>query len=460
MKLHTLVALAATLFAAAAATTREARAQGRVYNVRQERGAAPAQRMNENQLPMGQAPTGRPPVEIQSSNGYADGYAEEFPSAGYPVSGGWDEGCGPGESGPGYGYDDGCCDTCGGNGCGGECWNRGGLSSNLFGLVCPPGRYFFTADYLHVRSNFSEAVAFLVQDDSQQGIATDTFHELDFQYESSYRLGGGYRLCNCGEEVRFYHTRLSSFADDIAPDGALIPFEVTPTPGGETSIHADVDVKSYDLEFAKTIPLGGPLGSECGDACGECGDACASDCGCPAWDVTWSGGLRFADVDWNRTYTATSANGFDETEAISAMDFRGGGVKLGLEGRRYFCGNGCLSVYLKGDLSLLLGDVDLITTRRVDDPSTPNNNADNLITQTISSRQVIPVTEIEAGLTGHITCNTSITTGYLFSAWHDLGFRDEFRGFTNPGATFLETGYDDANLLGFDGFFARMEVAY
>ena len=52
-----------------------------------------------------------------------------------------------------------------------------------------------------------------------------------------------------------------------------------------------------------------------------------------------------------------------------------------------------------------------------------------------STRQIIPVTEIEAGLTAHITCNSSITTGYLFSAWHDLGFRDEF----NFSPTLLET---------------------
>jgi hypothetical protein len=136
------------------------------------------------------------------------------------------------------------------------------------------------------------------------------------------------------------------------------------------------------------------------------------------------------------------------------MDFRGGGVKVGLEGRRYFCDNGCFSIYLKGDISLLLGDVDLAAVRRTFDPSDPEE-PNTLNTQTFSSRQIIPVTEIETGLTGHITCNTSVTTGYMFSAWHDLGFRDEF---TFP--TLMETSYDDANILGFDGFFARLEVAY
>jgi hypothetical protein len=214
------------------------------------------------------------------------------------------------------------------------------------------------------------------------------------------------------------------------------------------------------LEFAKTIPLGGGGGCGCGDPCG-CGDACGSGCGCacPAWDVTWSGGFRFADVGWSRTYTAVDEEEFVTTEAISDMSFRGGGLRVGLEGRRYFFDNGCVSVYLKGDISLLLGDIRLLATRVTDDPTTPTDQ-DTLITQSFETRQIIPVTELETGLTAHITCNSSITTGYLFSGWHDLGFRDEFRGFTNQGVSFLETGYDDANILGFDGFFARLEVAF
>ena len=176
---------------------------------------------------------------------------------------------------------------------------------------------------------------------------------------------------DCNEEVRFLFTRLSSTADDIAPQGSFLPYEVSAPPGGQTFVHADVDVKSFDLEFAKTIPLGGGGGCECGDPCG-CGDACGSGCGCPAWDVTWSGGFRFADVDWNRTYTAVDDDEFVTTEAVSSMNFRGGGLRVGLEGRRYFFDNGCMSVYLKGDISLLLGDVRLNATRITDDPTTPD----------------------------------------------------------------------------------------
>jgi hypothetical protein len=462
MKLHSVLAVAT--FLAAAATMRDANAQGRAYNVRQEGVAAPAPRMNGGAMPMRQAQMGRP-VEMQGPGVYQGGVVDEYHPGGYVTDGGHGPGCGPEGCGAegcgpgGCGYGDGCCDTCGSGDCGGECWYRGGLGCDMFGMVCPPGRYFFTADWLYVRASFSEATAFLVQENNQQGIATDTFHQFDFDYESSYRLGGGYRLCNCGEEFRMYYTRLSSYADAVVPDGAIMPFEVNVPPGGTASARADVDVKSYDFEFAKTIPLGGALGCGCGDACGGCGDGCGSGCACPAWDITWSGGLRFSDVEWSRSYSALDTTGFVGTEAISAMNFEGGGIRIGLEGRRYFCGNGCLSVYLKGDISLLMGDIDIITARQVNDP-TPGAPA-NIITQIFSNRQIIPVTELEAGLTGHITCNTSITTGYMLSAWHDLGFRDEFQGFSNGAAgSLLETNYDDANILGFDGFFARFEMAF
>ena len=46
-------------------------------------------------------------------------------------------------------------------------------------------------------------------------------------------------------------------------------------------------------------------------------------------------------------------------------------------------------------------------------------------TQTFRTRQIVPVTELEAGLTGQVSSRLSITAGYLFAAWHDLGTRQE-----------------------------------
>ena len=136
------------------------------------------------------------------------------------------------------------------------------------------------------------------------------------------------------------------------------------------------------------------------------------------------------------------------------MNFQGGGLRTGLEGRRYFFKDGWLSLYGKGNLSLLYGTVDLVTIRDVFDPSTPGAPVVSN-RQTFTNRQIIPVTELEAGLTAQATCHTAFTVGYLMAAWHDLGARDQ-----DQLNTLLPIAYDDANILGFDGFFARVEFAY
>jgi Legionella pneumophila major outer membrane protein precursor len=414
--------------------------------------------------------------------GPMDGQGGEYFGEGYVGEGYIDEGYGGGYGGDGccgddFGYYGGYgCGDCGDDCCSDGCWGCSGNGSwwdfcdccDLFGSHGVDKRWYFTADYLYVRANFSQAVAYLIHDDSDAPNFVDQFHQLNFQHDSSYRFGAGYRLGCCDEEVRFLFTRMNSYADDEAPEGAVVPYEISVPPGGQTLIHADVDTKSWDLEYAKTIPLGGTCGGcECGDTCGcgggycsdpcgggSCGPCCSS-CGCPAWDITWSGGIRFADVDWARSYRSFNVDADPERDARVRMNFEGGGPRFGLTGRRYFGECGWFSVFLKGDISLLLGKLNLEANRLVfgQTSDVPPND----FTQTINCRHIIPVTEIEAGLTAQITCSSTLSAGYLFSAWHDLGFRDEFN-FAN--ITFLETGYDDANILGFDGLFVRYEWTY
>jgi hypothetical protein len=322
------------------------------------------------------------------------------------------------------------------------------------GSACANGQLFFTADYLYVRASFSEAVEFLEVDNTTPGLNEREIEQFDFEYDSSFRFGGGYRLCGCGDQIRFLYTRFDSFAEDEQDFDVniIVPFEVVGEPGGTYFFNADVDLNSYDLEYAKTIPLGGCC--ECGDACGgHCGSGCGDCCEpcCPAWDITWSGGIRAAEVDWERRYVALGAQENLVSDAVSTMDFDGWGAKVGLEGRRYFFKNGCLSLYAKGDISLLYGDLEFEVVRTQDGGTAP----DQIIEQSTSNQQIIPVTEIEAGLSGQVSCHCRVSAGYLLSAWHDLGFRDEFQ-LDNV----FPLQYDDANILGFDGFFARFEYGF
>jgi len=407
----------------------------------------PVQAVQQHPMMTGPSVMQMQPQSAQPMQGHA--VEDHMLDGGYSVEGDM-SGFG-GEGYPGYGA--GCCDECGGYG--GSC-------------LCPPGvslsggsrgQFFVTADYLYVRANFSEAVAYLIHDPSNAPEFFDEFHELDFQYESSFRIGGGYELACCDEQMRFMFTRMSSFAEDFTDDeNAIGAFETSPGPGGTLDIYADVDAASFDFEYAKTIRLGGQIGGcGCADSCGcSTGDPCScGECApcCPEWAVTWSGGLRFADVDWTRWYFSQNPQTDESRDALSTMEFRGGGPRFGLEGRRYFGPGLCGSIYMKGDISLLLGDVHLRERRVVADQigSTP----DTVQTQTATFRNVIPVTEIETGMSVEMVDGVSFSTGYLLSAWHDLGFRDQF-----AFGTFLETNYDDANILAFDGFFARIEARY
>ncbi len=439
-RIHLAAALLGSVAVIATSRTAPAQSQSQRSMVRNASTPAP------EELPAGQMPAGQMPAGQMGPGGqeYYPGNAgnmEYSPNGGCP--GGCADGyCDAGACGQGCCDATGCCSGGGGDGWGNWCGFRG-------------GQFYFTADYLNVRASFSQATAKVLEDLTT---GTDTFVPLDFGYNSSYRFGGGYRLCCCGEEIRFLFTRMTSDAFDTAQNGDIVPIEASPPPGGVTDISAGVSANTYDIEWAKTIPLGGCCCDSCSSPCGDGGQngCCNTCCGrcCPAWDITWSGGFRWGDVKWGRSYVAQDSTGFTVTDGESAMNFHGGGLRTGLEGRRYFGKDGWLSLYAKGDISLLFGTVNLKTTRAVDDSSTPDS-PDFVNTQTFRTRQIIPVTEIEAGVTGQVTCHAALTAGYLMAAWHDLGFRDE-----DQLNTLLPISYDDANILGFDGFFARLEYAF
>jgi hypothetical protein len=309
----------------------------------------------------------------------------------------------------------------------------------------------FGAEYLYARASFSEALAFVRQD---LITATDEFVEFDFDYESSFSVYGGIYLTDCGGSVIFEYTELNSSSEFFATDfgnpdvNVFGAYEIDGTIEG----FADVDLQSYDLSFAKTIPLGCALACPkgCGDCCDECCDECCDSCcgWCPAWDLTFAAGFRYADVDWTRGVTA-----FDPLNnlafidsAVGTMDFEGWGGRIGLMGRRYFGRRGLFSAYGKADWSILWGEMETdIAVTNVAGTAFIVNEGD----------RIVPVTEIELGASAHLGSRATLSAGYFWAAWHDLGMRD-----TYSFPQFQLSHYDDANILGFDGFFARAEVTF
>lgn len=350
---------------------------------------------------------------------------------------------------------------------------------NGFGVGTPlvdrQYRFFGYGEYIYARASFSEALAYIsVNPNDPQG--GSEIVEYDFDYNSSYRFGGGIDFCDCGGAIVFDFTRLSSSGDYSVENNSTVgtfygPYEVDANPGQTLEGDADVDIESYDIGWAKTFCLGGPCypctrcDSCCDPCCGDtcdtgcdpcCGMGCGSGCGscCPAWELTWTSGIRFADVNWNRGTLAIDAQGVPIDREDTRLNFSGAGLRTGLLGRRYIGRNGWFSLFAQGDISLLVGDMD-IRTDTTDNlggiPVTANSHRN-------SGRRVIPVTEIRAGGSVELTRNVRFSTGYFISAWHDLGMRDEY-SFANIPQLQL-SHYDDANILGFDGFFARFDVAF
>ncbi|MBX3424504.1 MAG: hypothetical protein KF688_02380 [Pirellulales bacterium] len=338
----------------------------------------------------------------------------------------------------------------------------GGYIGGIPSIMDRPIQVVAGAQYIYARANFSQALAYVEQDLVNGG---ETWVNYDFNYNSSYGFYGGIYMCDCGGSLIFNFNRFTSDASFAA---ANVPAQTTPTQtaifgpfeiDGNITGFADVDLKSYDLSFAKTIPLGGPLCGCCDDCCEDscCDDACCGGgggccqgggCGCPAWDITWSGGIRFADVNWGRGATATTfgtAPVFIDSYT-TRMDFEGFGGRVGLAGRRYLGKRGLFSLYAKGDWSLLSGEINLETL--------VTNQAGTAFHRT-SGDIIVPVTEIELGGTVHLGCHANITAGYFWSAWHDLGMREEY-----AWGNFQMSHYDDANILGFDGLFVRGEVLF
>lgn len=143
-------------------------------------------------------------------------------------------------------------------------------------------------------------------------------------------------------------------------------------------------------------------------------------------------------------------NPLNNESSNAALDFEGIGPRVGLAGRRYIGRRQVLSLYARSDVSLLLGDVNIVTNYGV------NPAGDPALISIFNNTQLFPVLDIEAGGTLQVTENITMSAGYLFSAWFDLGMRDTVDALAANGGPF----WDDANILGFDGFFARTEVAF
>ncbi len=319
-----------------------------------------------------------------------------------------------------------------------------GGHSSLFGPG--RGRFFVGAEMLVLRPHFSEATAYILRRDqvtnpNNTTTSSDEWVYFNFDYDVSMRAYFGYRLPDCCSEVRFTYWNLKGGDSKSATTNAA--GNVTPTyfvvqPGPNDTLTATSNVRGniYDLDFSRCIQLG---------------DKCQSCCSCPRWDLRWSAGVRIANMGYDNH---VSTNDASDGRLDMVMDYVGAGPKVGLEGRRYFGRVGQFSFYSTLDIALLLGQFDHTMVR-----TTPPVGVGPTVIETFinNTTRMVPVMEIELGTTWSPSDRLTLSAGWFFQAWWDLGMGEQQT--SGPLSTVHYTN-DDANIMSWDGITLRAEYQF
>jgi hypothetical protein len=299
------------------------------------------------------------------------------------------------------------------------------------------------ADYLLIRPHFSEAIGFAEvtqTPNSFQAVGRD----LDFGYQSSFRVFAGVTLGETGDGLRFTYTSLRGDTDvngTAGPPGTILvdPYGniagaaavIDPQsrlfgqilPGGDAiNTQASVDLNIYDLEYIRPLALN-----------------------TPDWGVVWSAGARIADVDQFYSSTVT-AGGQQLAYGDFSVDYIGAGPRLGMRGDRYF-GNSGFSLFASSHGSLLVGNYQVSSSTTTSFPVPFRAGQEESVTR------LIPVLEAEVGAAYLVSDHLRLSAGWLFQSWFDMGTSGgKFGGFFS--------GADDSNIMSFDGLMLRAELGF
>lgn len=292
-------------------------------------------------------------------------------------------------------------------------------------------------EYLFLRPHFNDDEAFLrMTTTTTATTATQTNQLINFDepYASDYHFFLGYHTA-CGEEFRFGFWHIAddgnrsgtASGDFLAGAGTAFqgPGTTELTAAGETitgTTHMTLNM--YDVDDVKRIDLPS-LGCDC----------------CPQWEVKWSYGLRIVDF----RHTLDEFTPFESVYNEAA--FAGAGPKLGIEVRRQI-GHTKLSAYVSATAAMLLGEQRARSTT-----TTPGVLQTAVSENEASAMRKIPDVNISVGLEWQPWCHTTLTAGWMFEDFGDLGAPT----CVNCNAP---TGTIGSGDLSFDGLFVRAEHCF
>jgi len=276
-------------------------------------------------------------------------------------------------------------------------------STNVGGSV----PYFFLhrtsvfGEFLYLRPRDAE-VAYALTVEDGDGDPAGPLAVVDPEYEPAFRVGGNWAIAD-GNSIAAQYTRLQSESASAAAAGAgtellsLVslpegPLEDTDAVNASALLNIDLDL--IDLDFRGLL-----AGCECSNY---------------AFAVNYFAGVQYAMLD--QEFRARFVDDDDSVTVDSAIRFDGVGMRLGLQGERFFPASGVF-VYGNGTTNVLFGEFDA-NFRQVE--------VEALVTEvegftSWNAGRVVPVVDLELGA-GWLGVNRHLrlSAGYRVSAWFNV----------------------------------------
>jgi hypothetical protein len=234
---------------------------------------------------------------------------------------------------------------------------------------------------------------------------------VDPEYDPAFRVGGNWAVSE-GNSIAAQYTRIrseSTSAVAAVEDAQLFPLVILPedildNDFDSASAFLDIELDLIDLDFR-----GLWAGCECNNY---------------AFAVNYLGGVEYAQLD--QTFGATfveEEDGATETTSVGTnINFEGVGMRLGLQGERFFPNSGVF-VYGSGITNVLFGEFDA-SFHQVE----PDDDPGELPTVTSwNAGRVVPVVDLELG-GGWLGMNRHLrlSAGYRVSAWFNVVTTDDW----------------------------------
>jgi hypothetical protein len=230
---------------------------------------------------------------------------------------------------------------------------------------------------------------------------------VDFEYKPNFRVGGAFAFneeASIASQYTYFRSSTNSAASIDPAVGVLRSLVTHPlganaaTDATDANATASIDYDLIDTDF-RGLVMG----------CESCEGKCASV-------VNYLIGGRYAQMeqDFGANFVALGT-----TSVNTNIDFKGGGIRLGLEGEQHATGNG-LFAYGRGIANLMVGEFDATYTQA-------NTFAGTQVFNSWSAGRVVPVFDVEVGV-GWVGPRRRMKYqfGYVVSTWFNAVTTEDF----------------------------------